>query len=305
VMQGTDRAANGREFPAEIETLLERDVPLWAHTSLRIGGPARFYARPTNVDELHAALRWARDRGLSYVVLGRGSNVIFPDSGFSGLVVHTSGLRGRRVEGASLRAAAGERLADVAWPTTKLGLSGIEWACGIPGTIGGAVAMNAGADGGDIAAVLVSADVLTDEGVVTIPADSLGLGYRTSALLSGGLPGIVVEATFELRRDDPRACLDRARSSIERRLRRLPVGASAGCIFRNPDTGPPAGELLERAGCKGLRVGRAVVSARHANVIVNEGVENARDVLELIDRMKERVLDAFGVELREEVVVYP
>jgi len=298
VMQGTDRAANGRELSAEIETLLERDVPLWAHTSLRIGGPARFYARPTNVDELRVTLRWARDRGLSYVVLGRGSNVIFPDSGFSGLVVHTSGLRGRRVEGASLRAAAGERLADVAWRTTKLGLSGIEWACGIPGTIGGAVAMNAGADGGDIAAVLVSADVLTDEGVVTIPADS-------SALLSGGLPGIVVEATFELRRDDPRACLDRARSSIERRLRRLPVGASAGCIFRNPDTGPPAGELLERAGCKGLRVGRAVVSARHANVIVNEGVENARDVLELIDRMKERVLDAFGVELREEVVVYP
>jgi len=305
VTQGTDRTANGREFPSGIEALLERDVPLWEHTSIRVGGPARFYARPTSIDELCVSLRWARDRSLSYVVLGRGSNVVFPDSGFSGLVIHTSGLRGRRVEGVFLRAAAGERLADVAWWTTGSGLSGIEWACGIPGTIGGAVAMNAGADGGDIASVLVLADVLTDEGIVAVPADSLALGYRTSSLLTGDLPGIVVEATFGLRRDDPRTCLDRARSSIEKRLRRLPVGASSGCIFRNPDAGPTAGELLERAGCKGLRVGRAVVSTRHANVIINEGVENAGDVLMLIDRMKERVLDAFGVELREEVVIYP
>ncbi len=288
-----------------VEVVLERDVPLWKHTSIRVGGPARFCGRPASVNELRAALRWAQDRRLPHVVLGGGTNVVFPDSGYDGLVIHTAGLRGRFPEGTCVRVAAGERLAAVAWWTTRSGLSGLEWASGVPGTIGGAVAMNAGAGGKDVAVVLVSAGVLTDGELVTVPTDSLGLGYRTSSLLAGDLRGIVVEATFALRRDDPAACAERARLSIAERLRKLPVGASAGCVFRNPDTGPTAGELLDRAGCKGLRVGRAVVSTRHANVIINEGANNARDVLVLVDRMKARVLDVFGVELREEVVIYP
>ena len=242
---------------------------------------------------------------LSVVVLGAGTNTVFGDGGYSGLVLSTRGLRGARFEGTRIVAAAGEPLSSLVWAACQRGLSGLEWACGIPGTIGGAVAMNAGASGRDIAAALASADVLTAGKVVTVPADSLDLGYRTSALLAGDLRGVVVEATFALHRDDPQACLDRARSSVAERLSRLPVGASAGCIFRNPDTGPTAGELLDRAGCKGLKVGHARVSEKHANVIINEGLGNARDVLELIDRMKSRVLDAFGVELREEVVIHP
>ncbi len=301
----TDRAAEGVELPRKVEALLVRDVPLWQHTSIRVGGPARFYAQPADSDELRSLLRWARQHDCPYVILGGGSNVVFPETGYDGLIIRTTGLRGRLIEGTQVRVAAGEHLTDVAWWTTRLGLSGLEWACGIPGSIGGAVVMNAGTRDGDVAGVLTSAEVLAEEHVLTVPAESLRLGYRTSALLAGDLRGILIEATFVLRGAEPAACLAQARSSIAERLRTLPVGASAGCVFRNPPTGPTAGELLDHAGCKGLRVGRAMVSTRHANVILNEGVDNAGDVIALIERMQRRVLDAFSVELREEVVIYP
>lgn len=284
--------------------MIRESVPLWRYTSLRVGGPARFLSEPATIGAVADAIAWAGKAQLPVVVLGAGTNIVFGDGGCSGLVLSTRGLRGVRFEATRIVVAAGEPLSALAQASCERGLSGLEWARGIPGTIGGAVAMNAGAGGSDVAAILESVDLLTDGARATTPADSLGLGYRTSSLLSGDLRGIVVEATFSLHRDDPRACLERARLLLDERLRRLPVGASAGCIFRNPDDGPTAGKLLDRAGCKGLRVGRATVSSRHANVIVNEGTSNANDVLALIERMKSRVLDAFGVELREEVVVY-
>ena len=243
--------------------------------------------------------------GIPVVTLGAGTNVVFGDEGYPGLVLSTRELQGMRIDGRRLMAAAGEPLSRVAWSACEAGLSGIEWACGIPGSIGGAVVMNAGARGGDMADVLTSVEILTDERAIEeIPAESLRLGYRTSALLTGDLPGVVIGATFTLRRDDPAHCLERARVTIEERLRRLPVGASAGSIFRNPKAGPTAGELLDRAGCKGLKIGRARVSEKHANIIVNEGTNNASDVLGLIWQMKRRVKDTFGVELCEEVIIY-
>jgi len=298
-----NRTTGGNRLsPRGIGEILRSEVPLWEHTSIRVGGPASLYAQPATVDRLQAVVQWAQRADRSFVVLGGGSNVVFPDTGFDGLVIRTTGLCGRRVEGTRVRVAAGERLAEVAWWATKRGLAGLEWACGIPGSIGGAVVMNAGTRNNDIAGVLSSVDVLTEEHVNAVPVESLRLGYRTSALLEGDLCEIVVEATFELRRDHPAVCLERARSSIAERLQRLPIGASAGCIFRNPASGPSAGELLDRAGCKRLRVGQAKVSNQHANVILNDGTNNASDVLVLIEQMKHRVLDAFGVELREEVV---
>ena len=258
---------------------------------------------PADVNELRAALRWAQNRRLPCIVLGGGSNVVFPDSGYDGLVIRTAGLHGRFAEGTCVRVAAGERLADVAWWATRLGLSGLEWACGIPGSVGGAVVMNAGTRTGDTSGVLDSVEMLAEDGSTgRLLARSLQLGYRTSALLRDELSGAVIEAVFALHRDDPETCAERARRSITERLHRFPVGASAGCVFRNPATGATAGELLDRAGCKGMKIGRARVSRRHANVVVNEGVNNASDVLELIDRMKARAFDAFGVELREEIV---
>ncbi len=282
---------------------IEQGVPLWKHTSIRVGGPARYYARPTNRDDLREVLDWAFRAGCPHIVLGGGTNVVFPDVGFDGLIVSTEGLRGRSlIDGDLLRVAAGERLSTVARWASEQGLSGLEWACGIPGSIGGAVAMNAGAHGGGIAGILESADVVSNGSVLTYEAESLRFGYRSSALRAGDVEGIVVEATFSLRREDPTACLERASAVLCERQRKLPVGASAGSIFRNPGSGPTAGALLERADCKGLRRGRAVVAMRHANVIVNEGSDNAGDVLGLIDEMKRQVRDRFGVELREEIV---
>jgi len=278
---------------------------LFRHTSLRVGGRARYFAKPGTVEDVADVRSWARERDLSTVILGAGTNVLFGRRGYLGLVLSTRGLRGVRFEGTQVIAAAGEPLARLAWSACERGLSGFEWACGIPGTLGGAVVMNAGAHGGDIAATLVTVDVLTNQGRLAASADSLRLGYRTSAVRTGDLRWVVVEATVALQRDDPQSCLDRARSFIAERLNRFPAGASAGCIFCNPDSGPTAGELLDHAGCKGLRVGQAVVSDRHANVIINEGTGNAEDILKLIEQMKRRVLDAFGVELHEEVVVYP
>ena len=245
-------------------------------------------------------------RGIPVAILGGGTNVVFPDAGYDGLVLHTGALRGRRLEeGAQLRVAAGERLAGIAWWAAEQGLSGLEWAAGIPGTIGGAVTMNAGTRDGEMAERLVAVDWLRADGrVESVPAAALGLGYRTSSLQDETNGAIVVAATIALDRDDPDRCIARARSTIEERLGKLPLGASAGSIFRNPPSGPTAGQLLDHAGCKELRVGEAVVSLRHANVIVNEGYDNGGDVIELIEQMKQRVNERHGVELTREVVVF-
>ena len=285
---------------------MKRNEPLWRRTSLRVGGAVAYFAEPSSVDALRQQLAWGHRRGIPVAILCGGTNVVFPDAGYDGLVIHTGSLRGRSVEGgAHLRVAAGERLAGIAWWAAGQGLSGLEWAAGIPGTIGGAVTMNAGTKDGTMAERLISIEWLRADGrVEAVPAAALGLGYRTSSLQDETNGAIVVSATMALDRDDPDRCIARARSTIEERLGKLPLGASAGSIFRNPASGPTAGRLLDDAGCKGLRVGEAVVSSRHANVIVNGGTNNGDDVIELIERMKQRVLEASGIKLEEEVVLY-
>jgi UDP-N-acetylmuramate dehydrogenase len=236
-------------------------------------------------------------------VLGGGSNVLFPDEGFHGAVLVTQKLRGIRIDGLTASAMCGESLTGFARCLNRAGLSGMEWACGIPGTVGGAVAMNAGAYGRDMADVLSSVRVLTVNGVMNLPAEQLQLAYRSSALRAGTLNGIVVEATFELQEADPQRCLDREHEVLDMRARTQPVGASSGCIFKNPKAGPTAGELLDQAGCKGMHVGKAIVSAKHANFILNEGENNADDVLKLIQQMRQRVLAHHNVTLALEVIL--
>ncbi len=291
-----------KQVLASLECGLLRSIPLWNHTSLRIGGAARLFAQPRNTDALVSTLQWANRNSQPSIILGAGTNVVFPDAGFDGLVIQTVRLHGHRIDGPRLWAAAGERLSDIAWTATRSGLSGLEWACGIPGTVGGSVVMNAGAHGAQVSDVLQSAEVLVGDAVETLPMTELQLGYRTSAFCTSQLKGIVVGASFVLQHHDSTACIGRARRMLAERLARIPIGASAGSIFRNPADGPTAGELLDRAGCKGMRIGRALVSLPHANIIVNEGTKNAEDVLSLIDAMKQRVLDVFGVRLSEEVV---
>jgi len=281
-----------------------RDSVLLADlTSLRVGGPARYYSAPEDLVRLQQAVRWAKEMSLPVTVLGGGTNLVFHDGGFQGLVISTTKLRGLAVESIRVVAAAGERLSPIAWRACRAGLSGLEWACGIPGTVGGAIVMNAGTREGEIAAVLKRVACLSDGAVREMAAAQLELGYRTSAILSGQQTGVIIEAVLELHPCDPDAALERARSLLTARVERLPLGASAGSIFRNPSAGPPAGSLLEQAGCKGMRLGDARVSRVHANVIVNDGRDNARDVLGLMERMKASVREAFGIELEEEVIV--
>jgi len=287
----------------DLTPLFSRGTPLHSQTSLRVGGVAAWSVTPNSSEQLREALRIASSEGLPWFCLGSGANVLFDDSGFPGLVIHTSRLQGSHRRGETLSVAAGESLSRIARRACEDGLSGLEWACGIPGTVGGAVSMNAGAHGGQMADILVSADSASIDGVFQRSVTELGLGYRTSAYREGELEEIVTGVVLQL----VRSTRDRTRREADRLLgiRRTtqPKGASAGCIFRNPPQPPTAGELLDRAGCKGLRVGRAVVSERHANFILNEGHENASDILTLIDQMRERVRKAFSVELETEIVI--
>ena len=291
------------EVPEGLQGFVRCGGPLWRRTSIRVGGPAALYGTPRSAEDVNRILAWARGADLSVAILGGGTNVVFSDAGYEGLVLDTTGLGGRRAEGVRLIAGAGESLSKLAWWACSLGLSGLEWGCGIPGTVGGAVVMNAGTKDGETASVLTDVRLATGEMTLNLSADELHLGYRTSALRDGRLRGVILEATFQLEERPAEECLKTARRILDERIRRLPRGATVGCIFRNPPSGPTAGQLLDHAGCKEMRVGLARVSKEHANVVVNDGIDNAADVLDLIRRMRERVLEKFGVELREEVVI--
>lgn len=292
------------EIPDSLRHIIAEMSPLWPLVSMRIGGPARWLAQPRDEGELQEILSWIESQQLPHGVLGAGTNVLFWNEGFPGVVVSTRKLKGIRIDETSVTASCGENLASLAQRMNRAGLSGMEWACGIPGTIGGAVVMNAGAQDGDIATVLESVRILTpQQGARKLLPEELDLGYRTSALLTGKFIRVVLEATFRLRPDDPEHCLRRERDVLKMRQRTQPTGASSGCIFKNPDEGPTAGELLDRASCKGMRVGFARVSDVHANFILNEGENNSDDVLELIEQMRTRVKDSSGVMLSLEVEI--
>ena len=233
-------------------------------------------------------------------MLGAGTNVLLTDGGFPGIVIQTRHLSGVTINDKIVTAQCGTNLTELSHHLNSIGLSGLEWACGIPGTIGGAVVMNAGAQGSDIASVLSDVRMLNTNGVEELPTEELELSYRTSALRAGTLDGIILSATFSLRADAPERCLSRERETLAARRRTQPAGASSGCIFKNPKTGPTAGELLDRAGCKGMKVGRAVVSTKHANFIINEGKNNAGDVLSLVEQMRTQVRRSLGVTLELE-----
>jgi len=294
----------GIAIPPSVRHLISQGQVLWPLTSMRVGGAARWLAEPNTVSDLITIFSWIREQRLPYVVLGGGSNILFGEGGYPGVVISTRQLKGIRVNGTSVVVAAGERLSELAMKLNRGGLSGLEWACGIPGTVGGAVVMNAGTRDGDMASVLENVRVLTASGVRQWPVEDFKLGYRTSSLRTGCLEGIVLEVALKLHQDDPAQCVERERSILKLRQETQPLGASSGCIFKNPEGGPPAGLLLDRAGCKGLRVGTVAVSNLHANFIVNEGAQNAADVFALIDKMKARVLEMAGTELQLEVVRY-
>jgi len=292
---------SARELQSRLRGLVKTQEPLARHTSLRIGGPAEYFVIPASVEDILETLDFVRDRGLPWIVLGNGTNVLFPDEGYRGVIIKLGPSLGRiETDGDRVRAQAGASLAALISQVRTMGLRNFDFLVGIPGSVGGALVMNAGIPEGAISDVVTRVGALTFEGkFITLKAEECRFGYRASRFQQERL--IVIEGEFALGRGKEWD----EEELLRRRKERQPLGVpSPGCVFRNPvGVGATAGQLLDWAGLKGLRVGGARISPKHANFIVNEGGATSRDVLQLIDIARSVVLKYWGVELKLELAV--
>ncbi len=268
---------------------------------MRVGGPADILAVPEDTGELLSLVRYAAEHGLPLYILGHGSNVLVPDEGVRGLVVLlTKAAAWVRFEGAEVEVGTGYSLPRLVQMAARRALAGLEGLAGVPGTVGGALYMNAGAAGSSIGDVTLWVEVVDREGQRTrLGREEMQFGYRSSRLQRGDL--IAIAARLGLRPGDGAAIREALREAARRRRATQPLDyPNAGSIFKNPP-GDFAGRLIEAAGCKGWKSGRAEVSPRHANFIVNLGGAKAEDVMRLMARVYKRVRDAFGVDLEPEI----
>lgn len=281
-----------------------RDVragePMARHVQFRVGGPADLLVIPRSAAELQAVMVLLFSEGMQPVVLGLGSNVLIGDHGIRGVVVKIGkGLDHVQIDGTRVTAEAGAALPALALRTAQQGLAGLEFAAGIPGSVGGAVVMNAGAHGHAMDELVETVDVFAPDGSRRLTRAALGFGYRTSVLQT--LPCVVTVVTLVLRSEDPATIRARMDTWLAQRGATQPIGPpSSGCVFRNPP-GDHAGRLIDLAGGKGAAVGGARVSTLHANYIINEGGASAADVLKLAEQIRQRVQERSGVTLDMEV----
>ncbi len=288
---------------ASVERLgeLRRAESLARHTTFGVGGPADLFLTVRSAASLAAATNAAHDAGVPVFVLGSGSNILVADAGIRGLVLDNR-ARGEERSGEVFRVESGASFSAFARKMCRLGLEGLAWAVGIPGTIGGAVVYNAGAYGGCLADVLRRVRLqLPGDGDEWVEAGDLGLVYRGSAFTRGQVGGkAVLEAEIELAPGDAHALLARAASYDEKRLAAQPRGRNAGSTFKNPPESP-AWKLIEAVGMRGMRRGEAAISEKHCNFFVNEGNAAAADVAWLIAEAQRRVKEQFGITLEREV----
>lgn len=294
-------------FIAELEQAavgeLMYNEPLSNYTTWKIGGPADLLILPRGKEELVTAVKLLRKHGIPWTNLGRGSNMLVSDKGVRGVVIKLGkGLDYVRFEGTQVIAGASYSFIKLSVMAGREGLTGLEFAGGIPGTVGGAVYMNAGAHGSDVSRIFKSADIVLETGeLVRLERDDMRFTYRHSILQE--MKGVVAEAVFELVKGDRKEIAAAMASHKERRLRTQPLQlACAGSVFRNPPNDYSA-RLIEAANLKGFRVGDAQVSEQHANFIVNTGQATARDVLALMSHIQRTVEERFGVQLVPEVLV--
>lgn len=282
---------------------LRAEAPLSSLTSFRVGGPAEWYVAPRRFEDLQASFEWAKSQGLSLTLLGAGSNLLVSDQGLPGLVICTRHLRQTQFDPDTgiVIAGAGEPIARLAWQAAERGLQGLEWAVGIPGTVGGAVVMNAGAHRSCTADILVNAQVLLPDGTVQeLTPQDLGFSYRTSILQGGDR--LVTHAAFQLKPGaDPKQVLaDTTRHLDQRRTSQPYHLPSCGSVFRNPES-HAAGWLIEQLGLKGYQIGGAKIAERHANFILNCGGAKASDIFQLINHVQQQVEQNWSLLLEPEV----
>jgi len=283
-------------------TVIRRNEPLAKHTTMRIGGPADVYVEPASEADLASILKFCRERDVPFFILGRGSNLLVRDGGVRGVVICLAHPHFSKIEivGERLYCGAGAKLKNVSVEAKRNNLSGVEFLEGIPGSVGGALRMNAGAMGAATFSAVESFRFMDYAGEIhERVAGEVPVEYRACPLLKTHIAlGAVFKCTSL-----PRAEIEqRMMAYSEKRWESQPAAPSAGCIFKNPGT-IPAGKLVDELGLKGTRVGGAVVSAEHGNFIVNDGKATARDVLELIALLKARAKEARGIELHTEVEI--
>ncbi len=284
---------------------MRENEPLSAHTTFRIGGPAKYYLVPESKAEVREGLAFANEKNLPWLVIGKGSNLLVPDEGYSGVVIEIGkGMEKIEVETGEtdgrICAQAGVSLGVLAAAAAKESLTGLEFASGIPGTLGGAVTMNAGAYDGEMKDVIVSATVLDKSGEErTLSREQLQLGYRSSRIQREG--SLVLEAVFELQKGNREVILEKMRELNGRRRDKQPLEyPSAGSTFKRPE-GYFAGKLIQDAGLRGFRIGDAQVSEKHCGFVINRGNATAADVRCLIKEVQKRVQESSGVWLEPEV----
>lgn len=302
---------------ADVKTELERlfpgcvsfDEPMSRHTSFKVGGPATIFARPDTVEDAVSMICWARDHGLPVTVVGDGTNLIVRDGGIDGLVLSLSSIRGEsswdeQDDGTViLTAHAGLKTRDLCKQAWEKGYAGLNFALGIPGTLGGNIAMNAGTQLGSMGDVLVYMDVMSALGsIIRIERKDMTFSYRSCEWPDYIANPVIIRACLKLSKEEPQVIENQARALLKKRTKTQPVALpNAGCIFKNPSQGHPAGKLIDMAGLKGFSIGEARISEKHANFIVNTGNAKASDILSLVDKIRETVSDHFDVTLETEV----
>jgi UDP-N-acetylenolpyruvoylglucosamine reductase len=296
------RAAAELALRLSTETIIRPDEPLARRTTLRVGGPADLYVEPATEEDLRQVLRFCGERKLPFFVLGRGSNLLVKDSGFRGMVICLAQPQFSRIEIVAdrLHCGAGAKLKAVAVEARRQSLSGLEFLEGIPGSVGGALRMNAGAMGGATFDVVESVRVMDFAGnLQELALKDLDVRYRSCPTLKTQIAlGAVLHG-----RPAPREEIEQRMNAFSRkRWSSQPAAPSAGCLFKNPAS-IPAGKLIDELGLKGTRVGGAVVSAEHGNFIINDGDATARDVLELMKIIKDRARAERRIELETEVEI--
>ncbi len=280
------------------ETNVKLNEPMAKHTTFKIGGAADIFVTPETKEDLLGIIEYCKAENIPVTVVGNGSNLLVSDDGIDGVVICTEKINYVILEDSLITSGAGAFLAVIANTAAKAELAGLEFAAGIPGTVGGGTFMNAGAYGGELKDVIETVTALDKDGNVKVFGNAdCGFGYRTS-IFAGY---VVLEVTFRLKKGNKGEILDIMRDLSQRRRDKQPLEyPSAGSTFKRPE-GYFAGKLIEDAGLKGYSIGGAAVSEKHSGFVINKGGATAKDVLDLVDYIKHQVKEKFGVELQEEI----